>query len=29
MFPVVLLFIILYSITMRRYRKLLKKYQST
>jgi hypothetical protein len=29
MFPAVLLFIILYSITMRRYRKLLKKYQST
>lgn len=29
MFPVVLLFIILYSITMRRYRKLLKKNQST
>jgi len=29
MFPVVLLFIILYSITMRRYRKLLKNFQST
>ncbi|MEK0439679.1 MAG: hypothetical protein RLZZ504_595 [Bacteroidota bacterium] len=29
MFPVVLLFIILYSITMRRYRKLLKNFQSS